>query len=202
MTFQCISDQNPLILASASPRRKELLEQVKLPFLVCPSKIDENGEDGSPGDICTRLAERKALSLYDDRNASWILGADTIVFKDGMIMGKPEDAGEAALMLKNLSNGAHDVITGYSIIDPSGCIAESEYVSTTVNFKRLTYEEIDSYINTGEPFGKAGSYAIQGIGAFMIKSISGCYSNVVGLPLYAIIDSLTRIKAIDRFPLK
>ena len=202
MPMQYISDKYPLILASASPRRRELLEQVKIPFLVSPSPIDENGEEGTPGDICTRLAEKKALSIYDTSNARWILGADTIVVKDGLIMGKPADAGEAAYMLKRLSNGAHKVITGFSIVDPSGRIAESNHVSTTVYFKPLTDEEVDFYIDTGEPFGKAGAYAIQGIGAFMIESIAGCYSNVVGLPLYTIISSLNRVKAIDRFPLK
>ena len=202
MTFEYISDKNPLVLASASPRRKELLEQVKIPFLVSPSRIDENGEEGTPGDICTRLAEKKALSLSDAWNASWILGADTIVVKDGIIMGKPADAGEASYMLKRLSNGAHNVMTGFSIVDPSGRIADSNYVSTIVSFKRLTDEEIEFYIGTGEPFGKAGAYAIQGIGAFIIEGISGCYSNVVGLPLYSIINSLNSVKAIDRFPFK
>ncbi|MGD9159703.1 MAG: Maf family protein [Desulfobacteraceae bacterium] len=201
MTFRYISDKNPLILASASPRRKELLEQVKIPFTVLPSQIDENGEKGEPFEICTRLAEKKALSLYNSSNNNWILGADTIVVKDGNIMGKPVNAEEAAYMLNSLSNEGHDVITGFSIVDPSGCVAESNYESTTVNFKSLTGKEIDAYIKTGEPFGKAGAYAIQGIGAFMIKSISGSYSNVVGLPLYSVMDSLNRLKAIEGFPL-
>ena len=200
MSFQLISDRSPLILASASPRRTELLAQIKIPFSVIPSHIDENGEKGRPDEICIRLAEKKALSLYNSSNKNWILGADTIVLKKGNIMGKPLDAGEAASMLKSLSNGDHDVITGFSIVDPSGHVAESCSVSTTVSFKSLTDEEIEAYIKTGEPFGKAGAYAIQGIGAFMIKSISGSYSNVVGLPLYAVIDSLKRLKAIDRFP--
>ncbi len=200
MSFRNISDDNPLILASASPRRKELLEQVRIPFRVLPSHIDENGEKGEPFELCTRLAEKKALSLCNISRSSWILGADTVVVKDGIIMGKPVDAGEAAYMLNSLSNGDHDVITGFSIVDPSGCVSESGHVSTTVSFKSLTGEEIDAYIKTGEPYGKAGAYAIQGIGAFMIKSISGSYSNVVGLPLYAVIDTLNRVKAIDRFP--
>lgn len=201
MSFKYISERNPLILASASPRRKELLEQVKIPFIVRESHIDENGEGGSPCDICTRLAEKKAVSLYNESNGGWILAADTIVVKDDRIMGKPADVSDAENMLNNLSNGRHNVITGFSIVDPSGCVAESNYEVTTVEFKILTSEEIEDYINTDEPLGKAGAYAIQGIGAFMIKSISGSYSNVVGLPLYPVIDSLTRLKAIDRFPL-
>jgi septum formation protein len=202
MPFNYISDKNPLILASASPRRKELLAHVKIPFIVLASHIDENGEKGPPGKICTRLAEKKALSVYNSSNKSWILGADTIVVKDDNIMGKPSDAGEAVAMLKNLSDGDHDVITGFSIVDPSGQVVESCSVSTTVSFKSLTDEEIDAYIKTGEPFGKAGAYAIQGIGAFMIKSINGSYTNVVGLPLYEVIDSLCRLKAIIRFPVR
>ena len=201
MVFQYISDKNPLILASASPRRKELLEQVNIPFIVIPSHINENGEKGAPREICIRLSEKKALSLYNSSNSNWILAADTIVVKDDRIMGKPEDTSDAKEMLKNLSNGIHDVITGFSIVDPSGRVAESDYVSTCVTFKSLSDEEIEAYIKTGEPFGKAGAYAIQGIGAFMIKSISGSYSNVVGLPLFGIIDSLNRLKAIDCFPL-
>ena len=201
MSFKYISVENPLILASESPRRKELLEQVKIPFTVLPSHIDENGEQGEPFEICTRLAEKKALSLCNSSENRWILGADTVVVKDGIIMGKPADAVEAEYMLKRLSNGEHEVITGFAIVNPSGQVADSGYVLTTVCFKCLTGEEIGDYIKTGEPFGKAGAYAIQGIGAFMIKSISGSYSNVVGLPLYAIIDSLKRIRAIDRFPL-
>ena len=201
MSFSYISNKNPLILASESPRRKELLTQIKIPFTALPSHIDENGEKGTPDEICIRLAEKKAISLYNSSKNNWVLGADTIVVKNGNIMGKPIDNREAAYMLKSLSNGDHEVITGFTIVDPSGYVAESHSVSTTVSFKSLTDKEVDAYIKTGEPFGKAGAYAIQGIGAFMIKNISGSYSNVVGLPLYAVIDSLNRLKAIDGYPL-
>lgn len=200
MPSQYISKENPLILASASPRRKELLAQVKIPFTAIPSHIDENGEKGAPDEICTRLAEKKAIYLYDPSSNNWILGADTIVVKNGVIMGKPANAEEAANMLKNLSNGDHEVITGFSIVNPSGDIAKSCSVSTTVSFRSLTYEEIDAYIQTSEPFGKAGAYAIQETGIFMIKGIHGSYSNVVGLPLFEVIDSLVKLKAIERFP--
>lgn len=200
MAFQFISDENPLILASASPRRKELLAQVRIPFIVVPGDVYEIGGKGRPCEICTGLAEKKALSVYKPSNKNWILGADTIVVKDGIIMGKPSDAGEAAYMLDSLSDGDHEVITGFSIIDPSGHVAETSCVSTIVKFKALSREEIDAYIKTGEPFGKAGAYAIQGIGAFMIKGISGSYSNVVGLPLFAIIDFLKKLEAIGNFP--
>ncbi len=200
MNFKKISDENPLILASASPRRKELLTQVNIPFIVKPGDIDENGETGPPCDICMSLAEKKALSLHEASNPGWILGADTIVVKDGIIMGKPADAEEAASMLGRLSSGDHEVITGFSIINPEGLAAFTGYESTVVSFKKLSEKEITAYIKTGEPFGKAGAYAIQGIGAFMIKSISGSYSNVVGLPLFAVIQALTELGAIDLFP--
>ncbi len=200
MSFPYISTNNPLVLASASPRRKELLEQVRIPFIVVPGEIDENGEYGKPHDISIRLAEKKALSVYTSSNDNWILGADTIVVKDGLVMGKPGNAEEAASTLKFLSDGDHEVITGYSIIDPSRGIAKTDHVTTTVSFKRLTVSEIEAYIKTGEPFGKAGAYAIQETGAFMIKGIYGSYSNVVGLPLFEIIDSLIELKAIKRFP--
>jgi septum formation protein len=201
MIFPFISNNNPLILASASPRRKELLEQVGIPFKIIQSDIDENGERGTPHKICERLAEKKALSIYNSSTKNWILGADTIVVKDEIIMGKPENAEDAANMLMRLSDGDHEVITGYSIIDPDGSIAITDHVTTTVTFKRLTPEEIDAYIKTREPFGKAGAYAIQEIGVFMITGIHGSYSNVVGLPLFEVIDSLIRVKAIERFPL-
>ncbi len=200
MTFPFISIKNPLVLASASPRRKELLEQVRIPFKVIEGDIDENGEDGAPYEICMRLAQKKALSVYKASDKNWILGADTIVVKDNIIMGKPVDYKDAAGMLSALSNTSHKVITGYSIIDPNGCIAITNHVTTTVSFKKMTPEEIDAYIKTGEPFGKAGAYAIQEIGAFMITGIQGSYSNVVGLPLFEVIDSLVKVKALERFP--
>lgn len=201
MSFTYISITNPLILASASPRRKELLEQVRIPFKVIVGDIDENGETGDPHEICARLAEKKALSIYNPSTKNWTLGADTIVVKDSIIMGKPENTEDAANMLMRLSDGDHEVITGYSIINPDGGVALTAHVTTTVTFKRLTPEEIDAYIKTHEPFGKAGAYAIQEIGAFMTTGINGSYSNVVGLPLFEVIDSLVRVKAIEGFPL-
>ncbi|NLA75026.1 MAG: septum formation protein Maf [Deltaproteobacteria bacterium] len=201
MSFPFISINNPLILASASPRRKELLQQVKIPFRITQSDIDENNEKGKPRSICVTLAEKKALSVYNSSAKGWILGADTIVVKDNLIMGKPQDANEVASMLEQLGGGDHEVITGYSIINPHGDIAISGHVATTVTFKRLTPKEINGYIKTGEPFGKAGAYAIQELGAFMITGINGSYSNVVGLPLFEVIDSLVKVKALEGFPL-
>ena len=202
MTFPLISRKNPLILASASPRRKDLLNQVNIPFIVFPSNIDENGGKGKPHEICTHLAEQKAVHAHKHKSDNqWVLGADTIVLKNNVIMGKPSCRDGANRMLKNLSDGDHEVITGFSIINPSGTTAHGGHVSTIVKVKKLSQSEIESYIKSNEPFGKAGGYAIQGIGAFMIKSIEGSYSNVVGLPLFALIDSLKKLKAIKHFPI-
>ncbi|MFC1493739.1 Maf family protein [Thermodesulfobacteriota bacterium] len=202
MELPVISNKNPLILASASPRRKDLLKQVNIPFIVFPSDIDENGGKGKPYEISTHLAEQKAAHAYKCKSDNqWVLGADTIVVKNSVIMGKPSSYDEANRMLRYLSGGDHEVITGFSIIDPSGGAAHTSRVSTIVKVKKLSQNEIDSYIKSNEPFGKAGGYAIQGIGAFMIKSIEGSYSNVVGLPLFALIDSLKKLKALNHFPL-
>lgn len=202
MSFPVISKKNPLVLASDSPRRKDLLNQINIPFIVFPSNIDENDEKGEPHEICTHLAEKKAVSVFKNKPGNhWVLGADTVVVKNSEIMGKPSGNDEARSMLSFLSNGDHEVITGFSMIDPSGSISLTRHVSTIVSVKKLSQSEIDSYIKSGEPFGKAGGYAIQGIGAFMIKSIKGSYSNVVGLPLFALIDSLKKLKAINRFPM-
>ncbi len=202
MEFPVISHKNPLILASASPRRRDLLTQINIPFVVFPCDIDENSEKGEPCEICGHLAEKKAVHAWKYKSDNqWVLGADTIVVKSGRILGKPSGNDEVMSMLKYLSNGDHEVITGFSVMNPSGGIALTDHVSTVVKVKKLSTAEIDLYIKTGEPFGKAGGYAIQGIGAFMIESINGSYSNVVGLPLFAVIDSLKKLKAVKQFPL-
>ena len=128
------------------------------------------------------------------------MGADTIVVLGGTVLGKPLDGDEARSMLGLLAGKEHEVITGFSIIDPSGIAAHSEEVRTVVSVKRLSEAEITAYIATGEPFGKAGSYAIQGIGSFMVRGISGSYSNVVGLPLCEVIESLIALGALEAFP--
>ena len=198
--FPAINRENPLILASASPRRRRLLEQVGLPFRSIPCNIDETGVEGAPPRIAHILAEKKARSAYSVSEGKWILGADTIVVLDGTVLGKPNSRDEARSMLDLLGGKEHEVITGFSVIDPSGVKAHSEEVSTIVTMKRLSEAEITAYIATGEPFGKAGSYAIQGIGSFMVKGIRGSYSNVVGLPLCELIESLIVLGALKDFP--
>jgi len=129
----------------------------------------------------------------------WFLGSDTIVLRDGAILGKPRSPEEAFAMLQSLSGRGHRVVSGYALFDRETGEAESGAVTTTVNFKRLSREEIDGYIATGEPFDKAGAYAIQGIGAFMVKNIEGSYTNVVGLPLCEVVDLLERAGAAQLF---
>jgi septum formation protein len=201
MTHSFISRQNPLILASASPRRKELLSQIRIPFRAVKSRVKEDVITGDPSKITQRLANEKATHILKAESKSWILGADTIVTINDKVLGKPSDAKNARKMLESLSGREHSVITGFCILDPSGDLVHTEAVTTLVRFKTLSEKEISSYINSGEPFGKAGSYAIQGIGAFLVEAISGSYTNVVGLPLCALINALISVEALDGFPM-
>ena len=175
--------------------------QMGLPFRVTPSDVDEEEMGCEPLRISLILAEKKAIRVYPLADSSWILGADTIVVINNKMLGKPRDSSEAREMLSLLSGVEHSVVTGFCILNPLGEIAHSEAVSTAVRFKGLDKEEIDAYIRTGEPFGKAGGYAIQGIGSFMVESISGSYTNVVGLPICAVIKGLLRVGALNGFPL-
>ena len=212
MNFKTISRDYPLILASASPRRKHLLRQIDLPFRPLSSKIEEKeGIDeppavisitshGTNGHTCL-LAEKKARTVRSKSGESWILGADTIVVCEDIILGKPGSHDEARSMLLLLKGKEHKVITGFCLLDPSNRLAHKEENTTLVKMKELTDDEIDAYIATDEPFGKAGSYAIQGVGSFMVEAISGSYTNVVGLPLCALIKSLLSTGALKRFPL-
>jgi septum formation protein len=195
-----ISSEHPLILASESPRRMELLGQVGIPFRAFPGNIDETCMTGPASYIARTLAEKKAMSVSPDFSGQWVLGADTIVVLDEHILGKPVDKADARSMLKILGGKEHEVITAFSIISPSGKIDCTDHESTLVSIKPLSDREIDAYIATGEPFGKAGSYAIQGIASFMVEGIKGDYSNVVGLPLCSLIKRMIEIGALKEFP--
>ena len=201
MRFQTISEQFPLILASGSPRRKGLLTQLGLPFRSVVSRVREEEANGEPREASRLLAKKKAAQVYATTDPAWVLGADTIVAVGNTTLGKPEGEKEAREMLSLLSGKEHRVITGFSVLNPSGMIAHCEAITTLVRFKKLTSQEVEGYMNTGEPFGKAGSYAIQGMGAFMVESISGSYSNVVGLPLCALIKAFVKVGALRKFPL-
>ncbi len=214
MYYPGINTHNPLILASASPRRKQLLGQAGLPFRAIPSRVAEEIHDSSPEKTACLLAGKKALEIFP-RAGGWVLGADTTVVvaagalqpatkhshTEEIILGKPRDAEDASRMLRFLSDREHRVITGFCLLDPSGESVHSEAVSTRVSIKKLSDQEINAYIRSDEPFGKAGSYAIQGIGSFMVKSIAGSYTNVVGLPLYALIKALIGVGALKSYPL-
>ena len=174
-----------LILASASPRRKELLDQVGIKYEVIPSSVEEHIEDidGTPAEKAENLAYFKAMDVATKLNDCLVLGADTIVVIDNEILGKPIDLVDAKRMLIKLSGKEHKVITGVALIDTNKNVEMISHETTSVKFRVLTSKMIDSYIATQEPMGKAGAYAIQGFGALLIEGINGCYSNVVGLPL-------------------
>jgi septum formation protein len=189
--------ENGFALASKSPRRIELLRQLGFEFDIIPSEIDEDLIQGEPPhEHVIRLAEAKALEIgsrYPDR---WIIAADTAVFINGSILGKPKNGDEAVEMLSRLSGQEHLVLTGVSAHHVRKGKGGRQAVQTAVKMKLLLPAEMRWYVNTGEPFDKAGGYAIQGIGAFMIESIKGSYTNVVGLPLYELIQMLSDLGAL------
>ena len=190
-----------IILASSSPRRKELLEKLSIKFDVLPSLVDEIPLRGElPEDFALRISMEKALSVSGNLDSDCVvIGADTVVVIDGEILGKPRSEEEAKLMLKKISGREHRVITGFSIIKPKVEILHREFVESRVKIKTLAPQEIEGYIKTREPMDKAGAYGAQGIGAFMIEEIYGSYTNVVGLPLTHVIDVLTRLGVLKLF---
>jgi septum formation protein len=172
----------PLILASASPRRSELLRNAAIPFIVEPADVPEQPlPNEKPLEYAQRLAHNKALAVHARNPVDSVLGADTVVVVDEHLLEKPVDQQDAARMLRLLSGRAHQVITGVSLVAAGFVQTESEI--TQVLFSALSEEEIGDYISTGEPMDKAGAYAIQGIASRWIERIDGCYFNVVGLPV-------------------
>ncbi|QTA80455.1 dTTP/UTP pyrophosphatase [Desulfonema limicola] len=186
-----------LILASQSPRRKYLLEQAGLTFKVIPSCFDEDSVKlTDPSNYVKILAKAKAGDIAEKYPESWVIGADTIVVINNTILGKPDSKDEAGEMLRQLSGQIHQVFTGYAVCCNALGRIFAESIKTDVQFKKLTEEEIKWYINTKEPFDKAGAYAIQGLGTFLVKSINGSYTNVVGLPVCEIIEILIKEEVI------
>lgn len=191
-------DPQFLILASASPRRQELLSSAGISFEVLPSEVDEGFQEGEPPEeYVVRLARRKATKAGERHKDRWVLAADTVVVIDGRILGKPGDRQEAKEMLGVLSDQEHRVITGFCLLRGDSGKSREGTVTTRVRFKRLSSREIEWYLDTGEPFDKAGAYAIQGKAAFMVKEIRGSYTNVVGLPLTEVIEALQEMGAVD-----
>jgi septum formation protein len=173
-----------IILASASPRRRLLLEQWGVPFEIIPCNVDEENVNfpGEPGIKVEKLALIKAQNTAQKAGNSLIIGADTIVVLDNLILGKPRNDEDAYSMLTKLSGKCHEVLTGVAIVDSEKGICKTGHERTRVYFRKISYEEIIEYIGTGEPRDKAGAYAIQGKGALFVERIDGCYTNVVGLP--------------------
>lgn len=192
-----MTDSTAIILASASPRRVELLQSAGVSVSVRPSSVDENLlPNETPETHAMRLARDKARDVASLGNGRFFIGADTIVVSGDEIMGKPRDAADAERMLRKLSGAAHLVITGFSVIDATTDREVTEAVKTLVYFKDLRDDEIQTYIASGCPFDKAGAYAIQGNAAHMIRKIEGSYTNVVGLPLCEVVEALHTLGAL------
>ena len=182
-----------IILASASPRRKEIFKKTGLKFGVDESNCDEQVNPGlKPHELAKFLSRAKAKDVARRHRNALVIAADTIVISGRKIFGKPGGEEQAREMLKTLSGRAHSVITGFTIIDTAGKKELSRSVETKVYVKRLGADEIKAYIRSGEPFGKAGAYGIQGLGAVIVKKIEGDFFNVMGLPLNALVESLKK----------
>jgi len=184
-----------MVLASASPRRRELLASVGLEFEVLPVKVDESPDPSlTPAENVLRLARRKALAAHSRRPQCLVLVADTLVFADGQALGKPSDATAAEAMLARLSARWHQVCTGVVLVLPEGEVLEEES-TTRVRFARLGPQEIRRYAASPEPLDKAGAYALQGAGAWFVERLEGSSSNVIGLPLEVVRRLLRRAGA-------
>jgi len=184
---------NRLILASQSPRRKELLERLGIEFTVITADIDETVAEGqTPEDTVLDLAARKAQTVFAGHPEAVVLAADTIVYHRGQILGKPKNISQAVKMLRALSGRIHEVYTGGWILGPG--VSEYFCEKTLVEFYPLSEEEILEYVSGGEPFDKAGGYGIQGLGALLVKGIEGDFYNVMGLPIGRVSRILREIK--------
>lgn len=187
--------EDKLILASASPRRADLLDLAGIPFCRMVSGVSEDVDvPADPEDHVVELSRRKARDVAQRLSSGVVLGADTVVVLNGEILGKPAGKREAAGMLKKLSGRTHQVYTGLTLIDVAGNISVSHVERTEVTFRELTDEEIAEYVATGEPMDKAGAYGIQGKGALLVSGIDGCFYNVVGLPLAGLLGMLRRLE--------
>ena len=183
--------KQPLVLASESPRRKELLMQAGIPFTVCVAHAAEIN-DGTPEEVVCHNATVKAMAVREQFPDHCVLGADTIVCLEGRIFGKPKDSGDAVRMLNELNARWHQVYTGVAVVDETGQ-AHTAVAVTNVHFVQMTDAEIADYVATGEPLDKAGAYAIQGRAGYYIDRIEGSSSNVIGLPLATVRQLLNEL---------
>ncbi|WP_289293963.1 Maf family protein [Romboutsia ilealis] len=189
-----------IILASASPRRKEILENASVKFEVMASSIEELTLDGeSPCQMVMRLAFEKGMDIASRQKSDLIISADTIVVIDNTVLGKPENEIEARKMITSLSGRTHQVITGISLINLDNNKKIIDYVISNVKFKNLSEEDINDYIRTKESLDKAGAYGIQGYGALLVDEIQGDYFNIVGLPISRLSDLLKKHFNINLF---
>ncbi len=180
----------PLVLASASPRRADLLRRLGLEFSIDPSHIPEDGVDGeTPGEHAERLAREKAVEVRDRHPGSLVLAGDTVVVLAGKVLGKPRDRSEAVEMLLSLQGRTHTVMSGLALAFPEGAV-RSGVLATGVTFRPMDGEMARRYVETGEPMDKAGAYGIQGYGSALVQEIRGDYHTVVGLPLPLLLDLL------------
>lgn len=183
-----LGDAPRIVLASASPRRREILESLGLPVQTAPSAVDESflpGED--PVAAACRVAALKAVAAGRSFGGELVLGADTVVVRDREIFGKPADGVDAERMLRALAGRSHTVVTGIALAR-GGSPARVAAETTTVVFRALSAREISEYVATGEPLDKAGAYGIQGLGALLVREVRGDYLNVVGLPVCRLLD--------------
>jgi nucleoside triphosphate pyrophosphatase len=181
-----------LILASASPRRQELLREAGIAFEVHAAHVNEDQHEGEPPlEYAFRLAREKAQAVAQHYPQQYVLGADTIVVLDGEVLGKPADTADAARMLRTLSGKEHQVTTAVAVVKPGGDI-ETRFSTTQVCFREITEQEIQQYVAGSEPMDKAGAYAIQGGASRWTNRIVGEYSNVVGLPLSLVTEMLRK----------
>ena len=182
-----------LVLASASPRRREMLARIGLEFTLAPAVINEDIlPDESAEQAARRLACAKAQAAAKDHPQAAVLAADTLVVLEGAILGKPQDDEEARAMLTSLSGKWHEVVTGYCLILNGR--AHEGLAASRVRFRRISPAEIAAYVRTGEPRDKAGAYGVQGRGAALVEAVEGSYTNVVGLPLAACVKLLSELR--------
>jgi septum formation protein len=198
-----ISESTPLVLGSASPRRREILTNLRIPIRVLPADVPEEvrGVEEAPAYIERIVADKlAAVGLRAQGAGAGILVADTIVVVDGAILGKPADHDDAERLLRRIVGRSHIVFTRYAIGAIDGTLAVARTVKSEVWLRAASAAEIRGYVETGEGLDKAGAYAIQGIGAFLIESIDGSYTNVVGLPACEVVNDLLATGLIENFP--
>jgi septum formation protein len=200
-----MNDLQPIVLASASPRRRRMFDDLGLPFEVIPADIDEEMKpDESPQAFVRRAAGEKGRAVANRLRAEgpnrWIVSADTVVVLGEKVLCKPTDSADARRMLSQLSGQTHTVVTGWAVgqVDGDWMI---EHHETKVTFHQLTQQQIENYAATGEGMDKAGAYAIQGIGTFLVDRIEGSYFNVVGLPISHVVRALIEVGALPTYPM-